>query len=108
MTSLKFTLPKSMRAFVEEQMAAEGYRNVSRFLQSLIRERQRRKAKEDLEAMLLEGARSPLQIMGDDDLDEMEERLWKEINEEPANERLASQAQSRRVRRQRNRQVPTS
>lgn len=58
MTTLNISLPDAMRAFIEEQTKTGGYSTASEYVRSLIREDQKRKAKERLEALLLEGLES--------------------------------------------------
>jgi antitoxin ParD1/3/4 len=53
--SINISLPDAMRTYVEEQVANGGYSTVSEYFGELIRQDQKRKAKERLEAMLLEG-----------------------------------------------------
>ena len=73
MTTVSISLPETMKAFVEEQAAREGYRTVSDYLRAVIRDVQKRQAaKGALEARLLEGARSPARRMTDRDWAEME------------------------------------
>ena len=48
-------LPDEMKAFVSPQAAREGFGTTSEYLGSLIRDTQRRLAKQALEAKLLEG-----------------------------------------------------
>lgn len=54
MTSINISLPESMRAYVEEQVASGGYGTTSEYFRELIRQDQKRKAQERLEALLLE------------------------------------------------------
>ncbi len=55
MTTMNISVPDEMKAFVEAQMAQEGYASASEYLRALIRDAQRRRAKQELEAKLLEG-----------------------------------------------------
>lgn len=47
-----------MRTYIEEQVAKGGYSSVSEYFRELVRDDQKRKATEHLEAMLLEGLNS--------------------------------------------------
>jgi antitoxin ParD1/3/4 len=58
MTTRDISLPDEMMAFVESRMAHEGYASVSDYLRAPIREAQKRQAKRELEAKLLEGLES--------------------------------------------------
>ncbi len=59
MTTMNISLPEEMKAFIEAQMAQEGYASASEYLRFLIREAQKRRAKQELEAKLLEGMQGP-------------------------------------------------
>jgi antitoxin ParD1/3/4 len=58
MKSINISLPDSMRTYIEEQVAKGGYSSVSEYFRELVRDDQKRKATEHLEAMLLEGLNS--------------------------------------------------
>jgi len=55
MTTMNISIPDEMKAFIENQLAQEGFASASEYFRSLVREAQRRKAKQELEAKLLEG-----------------------------------------------------
>ncbi|WP_404790236.1 type II toxin-antitoxin system ParD family antitoxin [Altericista sp. CCNU0014] len=55
MSTVNISLPESMKAYIDEQVATGGYGTVSEFFRDLIRQDQKRKAKESLETLLLEG-----------------------------------------------------
>ncbi|PSB46754.1 type II toxin-antitoxin system ParD family antitoxin [Cyanosarcina cf. burmensis CCALA 770] len=55
MKSMNISLPDSMRTYVEEQIASGSYSTVSEYFRELVRQDQKRKAQERLEALLLEG-----------------------------------------------------
>jgi antitoxin ParD1/3/4 len=55
---MNISLPDSMRAYVESQVANGGYSSVSEYFRELVRQDQKRKATEHLETMLLEGLNS--------------------------------------------------
>jgi antitoxin ParD1/3/4 len=50
MTTMNISVPDDMKAFVEAQMAQEGYASASENLRTLIRDAQKRRAKRELEA----------------------------------------------------------
>ena len=56
MSTMNISLPESLKAFVDEQVAGGGYGTSSEYVRELIRHDQARKA---LRAMLLDGAASP-------------------------------------------------
>jgi antitoxin ParD1/3/4 len=64
MASLNISLPQSLKDYVEDQVKESGYSTPSEYVRALLREDQQRRAKERLEALLLEGLNSgdPIQI----------------------------------------------
>ncbi len=58
MKSINISLPDGMRAYVEEQVADGSYSTISGYFRELVRQEQKRKAKERLETLLLEGLNS--------------------------------------------------
>ena len=58
MTTLTISLPDSLKAFVDAQLATKGFGNVSEYFRSLLREAQAKEESARLEAMLLEGLAS--------------------------------------------------
>jgi len=66
-TTLNISLPRPLKAFVEEQTATEGYTSASEYIRELIRAARRRRARSHhLEALLLEGLDSGPCIEADD------------------------------------------
>jgi antitoxin ParD1/3/4 len=64
MTSMNVSLPEELKEFVEAQ-AKQGYSTPSEYVRELIRRDQKRRAKERLEALLLEGLDSGEPIVAD-------------------------------------------
>jgi antitoxin ParD1/3/4 len=64
MTSLNISLPSSLKEFVETQVQNSGFSTPSEYIRNLVRDDQRRRAEEKLEALLLEGLNSgePIEI----------------------------------------------
>ncbi len=58
MTTMNISLPDEMKAFVESRLTQDGYASASEYLRALIREDQRRKAKQELEAKFREALES--------------------------------------------------
>jgi antitoxin ParD1/3/4 len=80
MTKLSISVPKSMQEFIEDEAARRGHSSAGDYLKALIREdrkrrQQREKAREGLEAKLLEGLNSPMSVMTDADWDKMQRNL---------------------------------
>ena len=59
MATMNISLLDPMKEFVETQAANEGFDSVSEYLRAVIRELQKRRAKQELEAKLLEGLQGP-------------------------------------------------
>jgi antitoxin ParD1/3/4 len=76
MATMNISLPEPMKQFVEEQVGKGGYASVSEYLRELIRDAQRRAAKRDLEAKLLEGMDSPAREMTPADWDALRRRVY--------------------------------
>ena len=74
MTSMNISLPEDMKAFIDAQLNREGYASASEYLRGLIRDAQRRQARRDLEAKLLEGLEGPATEMTRED--------WESIRQE--------------------------
>ena len=55
MESMNISLPDSLKRFVDGQISTGRYSSASEYVRELIRNDEKRKAEEQLEAMLLEG-----------------------------------------------------
>jgi antitoxin ParD1/3/4 len=53
MTTLNISLPDAMKAYVEAQVQAGQYASASDYIRALVREDQKRRAEQELEAKLL-------------------------------------------------------
>ncbi|MFN6463502.1 MAG: type II toxin-antitoxin system ParD family antitoxin [Nostoc sp. DedVER02] len=58
MNSINISLPESLKAFVEEQVAQGGYSSVSEYLQELIAQDQKCKMQKHVEELLIVGLES--------------------------------------------------
>ena len=72
MTNMNVSLPDTLKEYVEDQVISGGYGTTSEYLRELIREDKKRKAKERLESLLLEGLESgdPVPVTSE---------FWKEL-----------------------------
>ena len=77
-TTLTFSLPDSLREFIDQQVKTKGYGNISEYLRSLLREAQEAESSKRLEALLLEGLES-----GGEDV-EADRQFWSELRAEAA------------------------
>ena len=75
METMNISLPETMKQFIEEQVSAGGYSSVSEYIRALVREEQKRKAQEQLEALLVKGLESGKPT-------EMTDEEWNEIRRE--------------------------
>jgi antitoxin ParD1/3/4 len=64
MTSMNISLPEDLKEYVEEQ-TGRGYSTPSEYVRELIRDDQKRRAKQRLDALLLEGLNSGKPIRAD-------------------------------------------
>jgi antitoxin ParD1/3/4 len=58
MQTMNISLSDQLKAFVDEQIGSGRYSTVSEYVRELIREDEKRKAQERLDALLLEGVQS--------------------------------------------------
>ena len=72
MTTVTISLPESLKAFIDRQLATKGYGNVSEYFRSLLRDAQKEEEDARLEALLLEG------LAGGDDIP-MTPGFWKDL-----------------------------
>jgi antitoxin ParD1/3/4 len=75
MTTVTISLPESLKAFIDRQLATKGYGNVSEYFRSLLREAQKEEEDARLETLILEGLAS-----GDDI--PMTREFWTELKAE--------------------------
>ena len=55
---MNISLPESMKAWVDQQVAAGGYGTISEFFRQLIREAQQRRLREQIDSKLLQALES--------------------------------------------------
>jgi antitoxin ParD1/3/4 len=63
MTTMNISLPDTLKAFVDEQVAAQGYGTSSEYVRELIRKERDRQR---LRALLLEGLESEPDVLADE------------------------------------------
>jgi antitoxin ParD1/3/4 len=85
MRTMNISLPESMKEYVEAQVSAGGYSSVSEYVRELVREDQKRKAKDALEHVLLEALRSG-------EPEEITPAMWEEMRQN-----LRARAEARRA-----------
>jgi antitoxin ParD1/3/4 len=91
MTSINIMLPEELKDYVEEQTKG-AYGSTNEFICHLIRQDQRRRVKQRLEELLIEGLESGESV-------EADEAFWTELETETAsgvNRRASSEAHKRK------------
>jgi antitoxin ParD1/3/4 len=78
MTSLNVSLPEPMKAFIEEEVKRGGYSTPSEFVRELVREAQKRRARD--ETRVLEALLSDQALTDATDLERARQTLRKGIN----------------------------
>ena len=73
MNSLRVTLTKGLEEFINRHVTAGGFTSAEDYIRTLVAEEQRRKARERLEGLVLEGARSGKSLVADS-------RYWEQKN----------------------------
>jgi antitoxin ParD1/3/4 len=71
MQTMNISLPDPLKEFVDHQIAEGRYSSVSEYVRELIRDDEKRKAQERLEALLLEGLESEESGLTRDDFDDI-------------------------------------
>lgn len=85
MESMNISLPEPLKQFVDSQIASGRYSSVSEYVRELIRNDEKRKSEEQLEALLLEG------LKGEET--ELTREDWAEIRKEAQARVAASKKQ---------------
>jgi antitoxin ParD1/3/4 len=85
MQTMNISLPDPLKEFVDGQIAEGHYSSASEYVRELIQADEQRKARQALEAALVEGLSSAESVLSDDD--------WKAIHAE-AMTRLATHTQA--------------
>jgi antitoxin ParD1/3/4 len=75
MQTMNISLPEQLKEFVDEQVGSGRYSSVSEYVRELIRDDEKRKAQEKLEALLMEGIKSGKPS-------EMTRKDWEEVRRE--------------------------
>ena len=71
MATINVSLPETLKTYIEQQVAEGDYSTTSEYFRHLVREDQRRKAREHLEGLLLHGLNSGVGM-------EADESYWRE------------------------------
>lgn len=82
MATVSVSLPEEMKAFIEGRMASEGFTSASDYLVSLIRDAQKRQARQELDVKLLEGLQGPAVEMTREDWESIRREALEGLNGE--------------------------
>ena len=85
MAVVNISLPEPMKQYVEERATEGGYGTTSEFFRDLIREDQRRRAQERVEALLLQGLESPTTLWSREDTDHIKKAVRERLASKQAN-----------------------
>jgi antitoxin ParD1/3/4 len=77
MTTVTISLPESLKDFVERQIKAKDFGNVSEYFRTLLREARAKEEDARLEALLVEGLASGEEVP-------LTEEFWRELKSEAA------------------------
>lgn len=76
--TMNVALPENLKQYVLRQVTEGGYTSASEYVRELIRADQKRKAKETLEAVLLEGLQTgDARELTSEDWAELKRRVWR-------------------------------
>jgi antitoxin ParD1/3/4 len=78
MTTLTISLPDSLKEFIDREVEAKGYGNVSEYVRGLLREARAAEADARLEALLIEGLARGEDIPASS-------KFWRELRRDAAN-----------------------
>jgi antitoxin ParD1/3/4 len=82
MSTIQLDLPEPIRQFVDEQVAKEGFGGPGDYIQSILRDLQKRKAQEDVEAALLQGLDSPARELRSEEWADMRREALQRVSSE--------------------------
>jgi antitoxin ParD1/3/4 len=87
MTTVTISLPESLKAFIDKQIARKGYGNVSEYFRTLLRDAQAKEEDARLGSLLVEGLASGEDIP-------LSKEFWRELKADAAE--LARKHKSRK------------
>ncbi len=96
MQSMNISLPEPLKEFVDGQIAQGRYSSVSEYVRELIRADEKRKAEEQLEALLLEGLRGEETVFTSQDWQAIRQEAFDAGEEGPKARRLMGTVYRRR------------
>ena len=75
MRSMNISLPESMKNFVDAEVASGGYGTASEFIRDLLRDAQKRKARANVDGLLLQGLQSEASELTRADWNQLKRRV---------------------------------
>jgi len=88
MQTMNISLPDQLKDFVEEQVGSGRYSSASEYVRELIREDEKRKAHDRLEALLLEGLQSGVSEMTATDWSDIRREALMQFEERQSRKQL--------------------
>ncbi len=79
MPSMNISIPEPMRRWVESLVKLGKYGNTSEYIRDLIRQDQKQRSQEELEALLLEGLKGPNSAMTRKDWDKIRAEVTRRL-----------------------------
>ncbi len=98
MESMNISLPEPLKAFVDSQISTGRYSSASEYVRELIRADEKRKAEEQLEALLLAGLKGEETLMSRADWQQIRQEATAQVRAKRRN-RTSSAAQQSAGRR---------
>ena len=85
MAVMNISLPDQMKQYIDERISEGSYNTTSEFIRDLIREDQKRRAAEQLEALLLRGLESPATEWTKEDVDHIKDAVRERLAQKQNN-----------------------
>jgi antitoxin ParD1/3/4 len=79
MQTMNISLPDPLKEFVDHQIAEGRYSSVSEYIRDLIRDDEKRKAEQRLEALLVEGLESEESVLTRQDFDDIRKEALEQL-----------------------------
>ena len=73
--TIQIDLPVALKKYLEHQASAEGYESVRDYIQFLLKDHQRKKAKKELDEKLREGMKAPKIRMTEKRWEKLEKKI---------------------------------
>jgi antitoxin ParD1/3/4 len=81
MAIVNISVPDQMKEYIEERISEGGYNTTSEYFRDLVRDDQKKRGEERLEALLLSGLESPASEWTKDDVDHVKKAVRERLAE---------------------------